>query len=77
MNVIAQAAHDMAVAVPSSITEVLEVFLILALLTLRFMVDILFGTQHERVVWLARAARTSTVPLLILVIGMVVGKVVS
>lgn len=77
MNVIVLTAHDMAVVAPSTIIEVLEVFLILALLSLRFMVDILFGTQHERVVWLAQAARVSTVPLLILVIGMVVGKVIS
>lgn len=77
MNIILQSAHDLAVTVPSNIIEVLEVFLILALLSLRFMVDILFGAQRERVMWLAQAARVSTVPLLILVVGMVVGKVVS
>jgi hypothetical protein len=77
VNVIVQLANDLSVAAPSAIIEVLEVFLILALLSLRFVVDILFGTQRERVLWLAQAARVSTVPLLILVIGMVVGKVVS
>lgn len=77
MNVIVQAAHDVAIVSPSTLVEVLEVFLILALLSLRFMVDILFGARHERVMWLSQAARISTVPLLILVIGMVVGKIVS
>ncbi len=76
MNLVVQTAQEIVVAVPTALIEFLELLLIVVFLSIRFSIELLVGAQQpERVKWLVATVRFSTLPLLILVVVMVIGKI--